>query len=370
MDRENSVKRLLCIVGSMNAGGAETFLMKIYRALDKTKYQMDFYVSTMEKGIYDDEIISMGGKIFRSIPKSKHPIKSFYKLKEVVKNQEYKSVMRVSQHSISSLDLIASKIGGANKLIYRSSNSKTINGKIGELIHRMFKWLSITIPNVKIAPSTEAAKFMFGEKSIENDKVIILKNAIPIDNFVFDNNIREKVRAKLNLEEKFVLGHVGRFSEQKNHLFLIDIFNEVLKNKAESVLLLVGAGELENKIREKVKFLGIEEKVIFLGVRKDIAEIMMAMDVFVFPSFYEGMPNTVIEAQATGLKCVISNTITKEANITKEVKYIDLSNNEDEWARNILQFNSDYTRNNMKYIFEEHGYDINHITKKFIELVF
>ncbi|MDD4077611.1 MAG: glycosyltransferase, partial [Bacilli bacterium] len=124
----NTIKRLLCIVGSMNAGGAETFLMKVYRVLDKKKYQMDFYVSISDEGFYDKEIISMGGKVLRSIPKTKKLISSFISIKNIVKQQKYDIVLRVSQHSLSTLDLLAAKFGGAKRLIYRSSNSNTGGG--------------------------------------------------------------------------------------------------------------------------------------------------------------------------------------------------------------------------------------------------
>src|SRR5690554_1381472 len=158
----NHPKRLLCIVGEMSAGGAETFLMKVYRALDKTRYQIDFLVFSEEEGFYEKEIKSMGGKVFHSVPKTKGIINFFKTIKEIIKLEGYNYVMRISQHSLSTLDLVAARFGGAKTLIYRSSNSGTGGGRISLVLHLLFKWLPKTVPTVKIAPSTEAAEFVFG----------------------------------------------------------------------------------------------------------------------------------------------------------------------------------------------------------------
>lgn len=231
MNTHNRQKRLLCIVGGMNAGGAETFLMKVYRALDKGKYQMDFYVFSQEEGFYDQEIISMGGKIFHSVPKSKGFIKSFTAIKETVRRGKYDYVMRVSQHSISTFDLLAAKQGGAKTLIYRSSNSGTGGGSVSRILHELFKWLTMSIPTIRIAPSTEAAEFMFGKNCIKKGNAVILKNAIQVENFTFDQEKRDKIRRAFKIEDKFVIGHVGRFNDQKNHSFLVDVFEELVKKK-------------------------------------------------------------------------------------------------------------------------------------------
>ena len=363
------MKRLLCIVGKMDSGGAETFLMKIYRNIDRQKYRMDFCVSSPDKGFYDDEIISMGGKIIHTVPKSSNPFKSFLCIKEIVKSNKYNYVMRVSQHSLSALELFAAKLGGAKKLIFRSSNSGTGGGKVNVMMHKLFKFLPIFIPNVKIAPSTEAAEFMFGKNSVKKGKVTLLHNAICVEDFLFSDENRKKHRNELNLEGKFVIGHIGRFSAQKNHSFLLDIFSKIHKLDNTAHLVLVGKGELEEKIKEKAKSLGISDCITFTGVRNDVNSLLSAFDVNVFPSFFEGMPNTIIEAQASGLHCIISDTITKEANITGLVDYISLNDSADTWASSVLKYKN-YERKNMKDVFIKNGYDIKSTVNKFIELVF
>ena len=182
-------------------GGAETFLMKIYRVIDKEKYQMDFIVSTKEEGFYDNEIKRLGGRIYYVPAKSENFIKSFLAIKSIVKEKKYKYVIRVNEHSLSVLDLIAAKLGGADKLIMRSSNAGTAGKKLNKVLHKMFKFLPKIVPNVKLAPSSEAACYTFGKKQLKNGKVKILHNAIPYRDFIFNCEIREKVRKNLKIED-------------------------------------------------------------------------------------------------------------------------------------------------------------------------
>ncbi|MGN4425598.1 glycosyltransferase family 1 protein [Bacillus cereus group sp. MYBK30-1] len=367
MIKDAQPKRILCIVNTINAGGAETFLMKLYRALDKKKYQMDFYCMSLEKGYYEDEIKELGGKVYYAVPKSKNWVKAFLTLKNVVKENKYECVMRVSQHSLATVDLIAAKMGGAKTLVQRSSNSNAAS-KLSRLLHNIFKWLPMTIPNVKIAPSTEAAEYTFGKKCIEKKKAILVKNAIPLENFLFAQEKRDKMRKELNLDGKFVVGHVGRFDAQKNHNYLIDVFSEIVKKNTNSVLVLTGKGSLEDDIRKKLEILNLTDKVLFTGLRSDVPDIMMAMDIFIFPSLYEGMPNTVIEAQGTGLPCLISNTITREADITGNVEYLSIDDSAENWAEKALEYSEEYERRNVKTEFIAMGYDITFESKKLMEL--
>lgn len=361
--------RLLIINGSMNVGGAETFIMKIYRNIDRTKYQFDFAVGIKEEGAYDKEILSLGGKIYHITPKSKN-LKKFYKdIKKVVRDNNYDYVLRMSQFSISALDLLAAKQGDATHLIMRSTNSQITGGTLGKIINKLFSWMPKIIPTAKFGPSTESADFLFGKNSVKNGKAKVIHNAVPINNFIFNYDIRSKKRKELGLEDKnFVVCHIGRFDEQKNHQFLIDVFNEVYKRNNNAILLLVGDGVLKEQIKNKVNNYGLQKHVKFLGLRKDVPEILMASDVDVFPSLYEGMPNTIIEAQATGLPCIISDTITKEVNITGNIKFLSLNSNINEWVNEICTVNLE--RNDMREIFIKSKYDIDSVCSDFINIVF
>lgn len=366
------MERILCIVGSMNAGGAETFLMKIYRNIDRTKYQMDFCVAITEPGVYDEEIRSLGGRILYTVPKSKGFIKSFMRIREIVADNKYNYVMRVSQHSLSGLELIAAKLGGAKTTIFRSSNTQTGGSRINKILHKVCIPITKYIPEIKIAPSTEAAEFMFGKGSVLNKSAKIIPNGLDVEQYKFNLENRIKHRREFGIEENtLVFGHIGRFSMQKNHKFLIEIFAKIHEINPQSVLLLVGKGELESNVRKDVEQLGLTNKVIFAGVRKDVTELLSAMDIFLFPSFFEGMPNTVIEAQTSGLPCLISDTITKEVAITDLVNFLELDENPEQWARKAVELKVDeVSRRQKANDVRLSGYDVKNSADLFIKTVF
>ena len=362
------MKRLLCIVGGMNAGGAETFLMKMYRALDKSKYQMDFAVAS--DGIYDEEITQYGGKIYKITPKSSGAIKNFLSVLGIVKNNHYKAVLRVSQNSLSALELFAAELGGAEIRGYRSSNSNTVSGTKKEIIiHKLCMWMTRLFANVRFAPSTEAAEYMFGKGCIDSGDAFLLKNGLALDVYKYSEDARKEVRTELGLRDEFVVGHIGRFNQQKNHAFLLDVFAEIKKIHGDAVLLLCGKGEKESEVRNRVEKMGLSNSVMFLGVRSDIPRLLSAMDIFVFPSLYEGMPNTVIEAQANGLPCYISNHITKEARVTDLVTFLPLQNPE-HWQKTIQMTARQKERSRYNLEMYQGGYDIDSCTRLFVEKMF
>lgn len=364
------MKRLLCIVSSMNAGGAETFLMKLYRNVDKTKYQFDFCIHVAEKCFYEDEILSLGGKIFR-IPSKSQNVKLFQKqLAQVIKTNHYQYVLRITSNAMGFWDLKIAKNAGAKVCCARSSNSSDGGAWKTRIAHQIGRLFFLKYVDVALAPSDLAAKYTFGRKAYENGKVHLLNNAVDLDIFQYNLNEREEIRKEFGISsEKLVFGHIGRFTEQKNHKFLLDIFKEIKTEKQDSVLVLVGDGPLKDEIRVKAKELGLEDSVIFSEVRSDISKIFSAMDCFIFPSFYEGMPNTVIEAQATGLPCIISDTITNKANITGLVDYVSLGQSPTHWAHMSLE-KSKMSRVDTSQMFIENKYDIKSSVEEFIDIIF
>lgn len=227
--------------------------------------------------------------------------------------------------------------------------------------------------DVKLAPSRLAAEFTFGKAEVEAGKVNFIHNGVDLNVYKYDEENRRKVRREFGIaDEQFIVGHIGRFNQQKNHKFLIDVFAEVLKQKPNALLMLVGDGEKKSEIKEQIKALGIEKSVIFTGIRSDVPALLSAMDVFVFPSFYEGMPNTVIEAQATGLLCVIADTITEEAGVTDCVHFMSLSDSAEVWADKALAlFDKDRVdRSFYSDKMKNAGYDIGSCEKQFVRLVF
>ena len=363
------MKRLLCILSNMNAGGAETFLMKLYRTLDKTKYQMDFCVNVKEKCFYEDEILALGGKVYRIPSKSENAQEFKRQLTKLVQKEKYEQVLRITSNAMGFWDLNIAKKAGAKRCIARSSNSSDGAGFKKKLAHFIGKMLYRKSVDVCIAPSDLAAAYTFGKNAIAKGKAHILHNAIDLQVFHYDADEGRRVRRELGIqEEQPVFGHIGRLSMQKNHTFLLDVFKVIKEKEPKAVLLLVGKGELQEELAAKAEVLGIAESVVFAGVRSDIPAVLSAMDVFVFPSLYEGMPNTVIEAQATGLPCVIADTITKEADITGLVQYLPLGDAE-KWAETALaSVMSD--RRDAKADFMKHQYDIESVTKEFVRLCF
>lgn len=362
------MKRLLCIVSSLDVGGAETMMMKIFRSLPE-QYKIDFIVSA-STGFYEDEVQHLGGKIYRVPLRTKHPLKTFIEIKHIVKNNYYKSVLKLCDTPKGYLDLLAAKHGGAVNLCVRSCNASANMGFFSKMMCNVLRSKFNKIANVKLAPSELAAIFTFGKKEVECKEVKLLHNAIDLNVYKYSLCKRDAIRNEFNIDEKqIVIGHIGRFSKQKNHKFIIEIFEEIVKKNANVILLLVGEGELKEEIQTHIIKQNLSDKVIFTGIRSDIPKILSAMDVFLFPSLYEGMPNTVIEAQAVGLPCVISDTITDEAKITNLVKYMSLERPAKDWADVCL---NTQVGNRLEYGNElkKYGYDILDVSKEFIQYVF
>lgn len=363
------MKRVLCIVSNMDKGGAETFLMKILRTIDRNKYMLDFCVSGEKRGAYDDEIESLGGKVIRITRKSEN-LKLFKKeLFDVVKNGKYKYVLRITSNAMGFMDLKIAKRAGAAVCCARSSNSSDGNSFVDLLFHFLGKVLYGRYIDVKIAPSDLAAIYTFGKRNYRNNKVFILKNGLDLSVFKFSVDDRVNIRREFEISENTkLIGHIGRLTAQKNHKFLLSVFSQVLKKEPDCKLMLVGVGELKDEILNTAKQLKIEDKVIFAGLRSDIPALLSAFDVFCFPSFYEGMPNTVIEAQAVGLPTVIANTITPSADVSGTVQFMSLENSASSWGDAVL------SKCGMR--FDTHGemlnngYDIKSVTEDFCNIIF
>lgn len=363
------MKRLLCIISSMNSGGAETFLMKVYRKLDRSKYQLDFCVNTPDECFYSKEICEFGGRMFYVPSKSENSKEFKKKLTELVKKENYKYVLRITSNAAGFMDLMIAKKAGAEICSARSSNSSDGTSFVAKVVHRVGRFFWGKYVDVKFAPSDLAAVYTFGKKTVNRGEVSILHNAVDLGVYKYCPEERERLREVIGLTDRLVVGHIGRFMEQKNHAFLLEVFHEIKKQNESAVLLLVGGnGDLELQVRQKVVDLGLEDSVVFAGIRSDIPQLLSAMDVFVMPSFFEGMPNTVIEAQATGLPCVIADTITREANITGLVKYLPLEDPK-RWAT--VALNEVCTnRKDTKAAFIENKYDIESTVNEFVKLVF
>lgn len=347
--------RVLQVVTIMNRGGLETMLMNYYRKLDKTKIQFDFMTNRLERGHYDDEIEAFGGKIYRLSPiKPGNYNKYFKELDEFFKeHKEYKVVHSHINENSGFVLKAAKKAGIECRIAHSHLSDLKLDYKYPFRVYAR-RNLKGNVSDY-FACSQRAGEWLFGKEISSSGKVTVLNNAVDTEKFKINKDIRDKVRMELGIEDKKVIGHVGRFNPQKNHEFLIDVFNEVYKKDKGTVLLLIGDGYLKEKIEDKVKKLNLEQGVKFLGVREDIPELMQGMDLFLFPSQFEGLAVVMVEAQAAGLKVITSTGVTKESDITNNVEFIDLSKGAEYWADIVL--NSDFKKRDDINLMIKKGYD-------------
>lgn len=363
------MKKILCVLSSLNVGGAETFLMKLYRNMDKTKYQFDFCVGGEEKGNYESEIESLGGRIWH-VPMKSTGVMTFTKaFMRLLRREKYDAVFRLGDTWIAGYELWLAMFVGVKIRALRSCNANAPMGKMGALLHKYLRTWMMSVVNVKIAPSTEAAAFTFGPATVKKGKVHLLHNAIQYEDYAYCEKSRQEIRQEFGLEDKKIVLHIGRMTRQKNHELLLDIFKQIHDKLPDAVLMLVGIGELRGAIETQVSSLGINEQVIFTGIRKDVVKLLAAADLFLLPSFYEGMPNTIIEAQASGLKCIVSDTVTKEVNISGLVTYSSLQDKAS-WVKQATELLNQTERIDTKAMFEENQYDIASICERFALLMF
>jgi glycosyltransferase involved in cell wall biosynthesis len=348
--------RILHVMVNMNRGGAETLIMNLYRNIDRSKLQFDFL--TCKEGVFDAEIIEMGGLIHRSPYVTEVGHAEYIKALDqfFVSHLEYK-IVHSHMDKMSGFILRSAKKAGKPIRIAHSHNTSSEGG----IAAKTYKWVAgkLILSNAThlLACSNKAAKWLFAGK---DDKAKILKNGIEADRFVFSSEVRKQGREELKLSpDHFVVGHVGRFCHQKNHSFLVDIFAQLLKDKPEAVLVLVGDGPLRIEIERKVRDLNLQKNVRFLGIRSDIARLLQAFDVFVFPSWHEGLPVTLIEAQGAGLPCIISDVITQEVDMGIDlVDYLPLSDKLN-WVKQIKSLISrNITRSIPAYSLSNKGYEI------------
>lgn len=350
--------RILQVVTHMNRGGLETMLMNYYRHIDRTEIQFDFLTHRCYSGDYGDEIKSLGGKIYHM--STLNPFSREYKTDLSLffeKHPEYQ-IIHVHQDCMSSVVLKEAKKHNVRVRIAHSHNSsqdKNLKYPI-KLFYRHF------IPKYAtylLSCGEDAGKWMFCGEKFE-----VLNNAIDAKKYIFNQEKRNKIRDLWGIsKDELLVGHVGRFSPPKNHFFLIEIFASILK-RINAKLILVGDGKLRTQIEEKVKEMGLQDRIILCGVRGDVADLLQAMDVFVFPSHYEGLPVTMIEAQAAGLPCLISDKVSSECIITDLVQQISLNAGAEVWAQKAIALAKNMRRKNTYELIKNKGFDIEENAKQ------
>ncbi len=334
MDKQLRVAQVL---GVMTGYGVEAFVMNHYRFIDRSKVQFDFFVNEDSTKVPYEEIEKLGGRVYR-IPSYRRLGKYISTLTRIFRENRYQ-IVHSHVNTLSVFPLYAAKKAGVPIRVSQSHSSAARGEGKKNIAKNILRTFSRTYATDYAACSVSAGTWLFGKKATERGQVTVLHNVIDVKACVYDPDVRAQVRRQLELDGKFVVGHVGRFCFQKNQEFVLDIFKIVHECNSDSILLLVGDGETRDQLEKKAEKLGIRDRVIMLGNRDDVGRLYQAMDVLVFPSRYEGLPLVPVEAQAAGLKVVISTRISPEIRMRDGVVFLELSDPAERWAMEALRLN-------------------------------
>ncbi len=345
---------VLHVLGGVGLGGAESRIMDLYRRMDRDEIQFDFLVHSealnwftketeRKPEFYDEEIEDMGGHIY-VLPKFKVYNYLFYRRavrKFFAKHKEFR-VVQGHMTSTAGIYLPIAKKSGVPITVAHARNAGVVKGPKGAAT-RFFRRELVEKADFCFACSLLAGQDVFGRNAMSEGRVKIIYNAIDVRRFTYDEKVRAAARKQLGISQELVLGHVGRFEYQKNHPYLLEVFAALCRERKDAVLLLLGEGKDRPAMEERCKQMGIADRVRFMGNRKDTERYYQAMDIFLLPSFFEGLPGVLMEAQAAGLRCFVSDTVTREAKATDLVTYLSIDKPAESWAKEILK-RADYER--------------------------
>lgn len=347
---------VLFISQFLNRAGTETFMMNVFRGVDKSRFHVDFLLFDEAETDYSREIEHSGGRVWRLISRRRGKINYYLQLNRFFKVHaaEYQ-VVHWCGNSLTSIAPIyyAWKYKVPIRILH--SHNSSAYGLHNRLLHIVFRRLATCLSTHHLACSSAAAKWFFGNRK---DSVIV-KNGIDLTLYRFSPVSRKKIRQELGIAETtFVIGHIGSFSAIKNHEFLLDIFAQVLTTRPDSRLMLIGKGELEQHIREKAQQLDLASRILFLGECQNVHELLQAMDCFVMPSLFEGQPFVLVEAQAAGLSCFVSDSINKDIGLIKDIHFLPLSESANSWAEAITGKGTEFSHTDTTSELKNAGYDL------------
>lgn len=334
--------------------GMTSVILNYYRNMDKSGMQIDFVVSNKISKQYRTELESNGSNIYY-LPRKSNPLSYQMKLYKILKEKKYNLVHVHGNSAMMLLDILPAKIANVPVRIVHAHNTTCSHIMLHKILFPIFE----KCYTHGFACGQDAGRWLYGDRPF-----VELKNGIDLMKYQFDKSIREEYRKKIQAGNKVVLGHVGNFIEQKNHTFLLDWYAELLKENSNYLLLLISDGALLEVMKEKVHRLGIENNVLFLGKTTEVHNYLQAMDIFVLPSLYEGLPVVLVEAQASGLPCLVADTVSREANLTNSIEFVSIDNTVD-WVKKVRETSDQLlTRNrnkeclNWQHVIAEAGYDI------------
>lgn len=329
--------RILHVIGIMNRGGAETMIMNLYRRMDRTRVQFDFVENSPEPAAFDGEIQALGGRIYRCPHyngKNHFQYKRWWNAFFQAHAGEY-GIIHGHLGSTAAIYLKIAKKYGLYTIAH--SHSSGTDHSLKNLLYKMISYPTRNIADYFFACSEAAGRDRFGKAVSASDRCKVLNNTIDTEQFRLDAAVRAAMRKEFGLTDEMLVGHVGRFTGEKNHMFILDVFKAIRENNSACKLILVGDGPLRQSVQERAKELNIEQDTIFTGVRSDVNRLLQAMDVLLFPSLYEGLPVTIVEAQASGLPCVLSDRVPEECKLTDAVRFIPLEEPPEIWAGHVTE---------------------------------
>lgn len=353
--------RVLHILDELNTGGAERIVVSYFQNIHREQFQWDFIITQQadhtKRGLLEPTVEQLGGRIYRVPRKRENYLRNITETAKIIKNGHY-DIVHSHLDELSAFYLASARQAGVPLRICHSHLAGASRGRMVEMLCKGLKPLLEHVVTDRFACGLDAGKSLWGEKAVESGSVYIMKNAIASDRFRFQREIRDRVRREMHLENHWVVGTVGRLSYQKNSLFLIDIMKNLIQVRPDAVLLVVGEGDLLEEMQWRVKAYDLPDHVRFLGGRSDVHELMMAMDVFLLPSRFEGLPIVLVEAQCSGLPCIISDTITQEVIVTQQVYTVSINAAPDRWAEVTAGADTGSDRQEGYERINEHGYDI------------
>ena len=326
------IKILYVNGGIMDRGGISTFMMNVYEKMNSEKIQIDFLVHTLSKGVRDEDILNLGGKIFRVPARGKNPLKNYRQIKQIMLDGNYDVVHAHADAGNSTILAIAKECDIPIRISHCHNTNYTNKSLLKRFLNDRLKKRIPRYATHLWACSEKAGEWLYGNHSFE-----VIPNAIDVQKFIYSPQLSKDLRKELNLENKFVIGHVGRFDYQKNHDFLLKVFVEVVNEREDAHLVLIGKGELEEVIKKQANQLGILDKISFLGESSNVNKLINVFDVGVFPSLFEGFGIAVLEMQINGLPLVVSDNFPSEINLTDNIRFLSLDETVKYWCETILE---------------------------------
>lgn len=355
--------KVLRIIGECKTGGTETIALNYYKNINHNIIGMDFLFYGESLSRYNKELEANGDHVINVVDYRKNILGSIFQIRDVVRTGNY-DIVHAQLNTLNFFPLLGAYLGGAKIRI--AANHSTANVKYEfkkSVVKYLIKPTSGLLATNYAACSKHAGEWCFGKRAYEKDKIMIIHNAIDLSHFVYSDDTRKRIRKQMGWDGKFVIGHAGRFTEQKNHKFIVNVFREVHNQYPDAILALAGDGHLLDEVKNQVDALDLEDSVQFLGVRFDIDELMQGMDVFLFPSLYEGLGNVITEAQAVGLQSVVSDNVPNEVIMTDCVDVLSLNESAGSWAEQILKYKNGYIRRNTHMDLCNAGYEIKSAAK-------